>query len=73
MHPDATRLLIAIQTGDNVARGGKAVQGCIADLEKAKIFSPVEAFVLHVTAVMEASGAVLAEVREHYRRELLAC
>ncbi|ABD88800.1 conserved hypothetical protein [Rhodopseudomonas palustris BisB18] len=66
------RTTIAIHTGDDVLRGGAAVEGFIAELEKAKVFSPVGDFVLHVTAVMEGAGVVLAELREHYRRELLA-
>ncbi|MBB5047229.1 hypothetical protein HNR60_001981 [Rhodopseudomonas rhenobacensis] len=66
------RTTIAVHTSDDILKGGKAVESCLAELERAAVFSPVEAFVLHVTAVMEASGVVLAELREHYRRELLA-
>ncbi|HEY0331916.1 MAG TPA: hypothetical protein VGC77_22805 [Rhodopseudomonas sp.] len=66
------RTTIAMHTGDDIQRGGKAIEGCLAELEKAAVFSPPGAFVLHVTAVMEASGVVLAELREHYRRELMA-
>ncbi|UYO56286.1 hypothetical protein KQX61_10750 [Rhodopseudomonas palustris] len=43
----------------------------LAQLARTEGFSPPEAFILHIHAVMMASGIVLADLREHYRRELL--
>ncbi|WBU31867.1 hypothetical protein OOZ54_10345 [Rhodopseudomonas palustris] len=43
----------------------------LVQLAQAKGFSPPEAFVLHIHAIMTASGVMLAELREHYRRDLL--
>ncbi|NEW90686.1 hypothetical protein DY468_01825 [Rhodopseudomonas sp. BR0M22] len=43
----------------------------LEQLAPAKGFSPPEAFVLHIHAIMTASGVMLAELHEHYRRDLL--
>lgn len=53
---------------EQIARGAGIV---LTQLAQAQVFSPPHAFVLHVNAVMTASGVALAELREHYRRELL--
>jgi chorismate-pyruvate lyase len=66
------RTLIAVHTGEVLLHGGEAVARIRAQLIGARVFSAPAAFALHVTAVMAASGIALAELREHYRRELLA-
>jgi hypothetical protein len=64
------RVTLAMLTIDDLARGGAAVARCRAQLA-AGGFAPAEAYALHLTAVMSAAGVELAELREHYPRELL--
>jgi hypothetical protein len=65
------RTTIAALSCDELRHGGPAAQRCLAQLAQSDAFSPPDAFVLHINAVMTASGQALAELREHYRRELL--
>ncbi|ABE39330.1 hypothetical protein [Rhodopseudomonas pseudopalustris] len=56
---------------EQIAGGGREAAELLEQLARAQVFSPPEAFVLHVHAMMTVSGVMLADVREHYRRELL--
>lgn len=56
---------------DKVAEDRAGAEAVLAQLARTEGFSPPEAFMLHIHAVMMASGIVLADLREHYRRELL--
>ena len=56
---------------DNADPDIAEVEALLAELGRTNGFSQPDAFVLHIHAVMTASGIVLAELREHYRRELL--
>jgi hypothetical protein len=64
------RTTLAMLTIDDLARGGAAAACCHAQLS-AGGFPPAEAYALHLTAVMSAGYVELAELREHYRLELL--
>jgi chorismate-pyruvate lyase len=64
------RTTLALLTQDDLAHGGAAAARCRAQLAVGG-FAPAEAYALHLTAVMSASGVELAELREHYPRELL--
>lgn len=65
-----SRRTIALFTTEDLRRDKAAADRCGAQLDTAG-FSPLDAFVLHLDAVMSAGGADVAELREHYRRELL--
>ncbi|PZA12617.1 hypothetical protein DNX69_06865 [Rhodopseudomonas palustris] len=56
---------------DNVEPDQTEAAELLAELARTDGFSPPSAFVLHIHAVMTASGVELAEIHEHYRRELL--
>jgi hypothetical protein len=58
---------------DDLAKGGLGPEQCIDRLRGVAGFSPLRNFVLHISAVLtaEVSGLVIAEVHEHYRRELI--
>uniref|UniRef100_Q07PK7 Uncharacterized protein n=1 Tax=Rhodopseudomonas palustris (strain BisA53) TaxID=316055 RepID=Q07PK7_RHOP5 len=64
------RTTLALLTNDDLSRGGAAAAHCRAQLA-AGGFAPAEAYALHLTALMSAAGVELAELREHYPRELL--
>jgi len=64
------RTTLAMLTIDDLARGGAEAARCRAQLAVGG-FAPAEAYALHLTALMSASGVELAELREHYPRELL--
>ena len=64
------RTTLALLTIDDLAKGGAAAARCRAQLADGG-FDPAEAYALHLTALMSAGGVELAELREHYRRELL--
>ena len=65
------RTTIAMLTGAELRGEGELATRLRAQISRAGVFSAPEAFALHVTAVMTAAGVELAELREHYRRELL--
>jgi chorismate-pyruvate lyase len=64
------RTTLAMLTNDDLAHSGEEAARCRAQLA-AGGFAPAEAYALHLTAVMSAGGVELAELREHYPRELL--
>jgi hypothetical protein len=64
------RTTLTMLTNDDLALGGSVAARCRAQLA-ASGFAPAEAYALHLTAVMSAGGVELAELREHYPRELL--
>ena len=67
------RTSVAIYSDDDLAKGGFGPEQCIDRLRGVVGFSPVKSFVLHISAVLTSavSGLVIAEVHEHYRRELI--
>jgi hypothetical protein len=67
------RTSVAIYSDDDLAKGGFGAGQCIDRLRGVVGFSPPKNFVLHISAVVTAavSGLVIAEVHEHYRRELI--
>ncbi len=64
---------VAIYSSDDLAKGGLGPEQCIDRLRGVAGFSPLRSFVLHISAVLTSavSGLVIAEVHEHYRRELI--
>jgi hypothetical protein len=67
------RTPVAIYSDADLAKGGFGPEQCIDRLKSVGGFSPLKSFVLHISAVLTAtvSGLVIAEVHEHYRRELI--
>uniref|UniRef100_E6VCY5 Uncharacterized protein n=1 Tax=Rhodopseudomonas palustris (strain DX-1) TaxID=652103 RepID=E6VCY5_RHOPX len=65
------RVTTTVLRTDDIACDRFDDEEILARLARTRGFSPPQAFVLHIHAVMTASGVVLAELREHYRRELL--
>ena len=67
------RTPVAIYANDDLEKGGLGRAHCINRLERVGGFSPLKSFVLHISAVLTAavSGLAIAEVHEHYRRELI--
>jgi hypothetical protein len=67
------RTAVAIYSDDDLEKGGLGPEQCIDRLNGVVGFSPLKSFVLHISAVLTAaaSGLVIAEVHEHYRRELI--
>ncbi|RED34545.1 hypothetical protein BJ123_110185 [Rhodopseudomonas thermotolerans] len=65
------RITITALRSDQVRADRFGTEAVLAQLARTEGFSRHDAFVLHIHAVMMAAGIVLAELREHYRRELL--
>jgi hypothetical protein len=67
------RTSVAVYSDEDLEKGGLGPEQCVNRLKGVVGFSPLKSFVLHVSAVLTAaaSGLVIAEVHEHYRRELI--
>jgi len=66
------RMTVAVHSRDDLLHGGASLEQSMRRLAQVKISSPLETFVLHIRAVVTTvEHGDLAEVREHYRRELV--
>jgi chorismate-pyruvate lyase len=71
LQPD--RRMVAMYSPDDLESGNLGTEPAMRRPDEVEGFSPLEHFILHVRAVMvTAAGVFIADLREHYRQELLA-
>ena len=67
------RRLVAMFSRDDFELAGLGPEAAMRRPDEVEGFSPLESFILHIRAVMvTAAGVFIADLREHYRQELLA-
>ena len=71
LRPD--RQLVAMYSPDDLQSANLGPKPAMQRPDEVEGFSPLESFILHIRAVMvTATGVFIADLREHYRQELLA-
>jgi len=71
LQPD--RRMVAMYSPGDLEAGNQGPEAAMRRPDEVEGFSPLESFILHIRAVMVTAGGVfIADLREHYRQELLA-